>query len=786
MPPARTRRAFLAAATAALPLLGAQRAAAADEFTALRLRWRGLLLGTGFDPGAEPYAGVLRRTGADARAHRARMNPGPASLWPDAPFDPPAGITLSCARLHTMAQAYVQPGTGLTGDPGLLAATLAGLDHVHATAYHAGAARYGNWWEWQIGTPRLLLDSLALLHDEAGPARRAGWLAAVGHFVPDDALGPYTGTSTGANRVDLCRVVALRGVLGASADRVALARDALSPVFRLVGHGDGLYADGSFLQHTRVAYTGTYGQVLLDGLGRLFALLRGSSWDVTDPGRRTIHDSVERAFAPLVHDGLVLDSVCGRAVSRGLTADGGVPQGARQRGHALIAAIALLAAGAEPAERARWHGAIKGWAARDPEPLRTDPQFGTADLARLAAVLDGPAPPVPPAIGHRLFPAMDRAVHRRPGWTASLAMASDRVAHYENGNGEHPRGWHTGSGMLTWWGPGGDDPYGDGFWPTADPYRMPGTTVSTKRLADNEGGPWGAPGPAARDVGGVTDGTYAAVGQHLKGLSSTLEAHKSWFFADDAVVCLGAGITARDGVPVETVVDHRPLGADGDARLTVDGAVRHERSANLRGVRWAHLEGHGGWVFPGGAEVAVLRESRTGAWRDINAAGSPQPLTRHYLTLRHPHGTDPASGSYAYVLMPGAGRAAVAARAADGAWLTVLANSAACQAVRLGPPGLTAALFHRAGTVGSLTVSAPASVLVRQRDRRAVLHLAEPLRTGAPVELTWDRPVRRVVAHDASVRVRGTGARLRLTVAPGTACAPHRCEVELGRPAVKF
>ncbi|GAA0433348.1 polysaccharide lyase 8 family protein [Streptomyces luteireticuli] len=784
MPPAWTRRAFLATATA---LLGVQPARADDEFAALRQRWCGLVLGTGFDPGAEPYAGVLRRTGAAARLHRGRMSPGPASLWPDAPFDPPAGITLSCTRLLTMARAYIQPGTGLTGDAGLLADTLAGLDHVHRTAYHAGAARYGNWWEWQIGTPRPLLDALALLYDAAGPARRADWLAAVGHFVPDAAVGPYTGTSTGANRVDLCRVVALHGILGASAGRTALARDALSPVFRLVDHGDGLYADGSFLQHTSVAYTGTYGQVLLDGLARLFALLRGSSWDVTDPGRRTVHDSVERAFAPLIHDGLVMDSVCGRAVSRGRTADGGVPQGARQRGHALIASIALLATGADPGERDRWHGMVKGWAARDPEPLRSDPQFGTADLACLAAVLDGPATPVPPAAGHRLFPAMDRAVHRRPRWTASLAMASDRITYYENGNGENPRGWHTGSGMLTWWGPGGADPYGDGFWPTVDPYRMPGTTVSAKRLADNEGGPWGAPRPAVRWVGGVTDGTYAAVGQHLKGLSSTLEAHKSWFFSDDAVVCLGAGITARDGVPAETVVDNRPLGADGDPRLTVDGRHRPERSAVFRGVRWAHLEGHGGWVFPGpgGAPIAVLRESRTGAWRDINAAGSAQPLTRRYLTLRHPHGTDPVAGSYAYVLLPGASSAEVAARAADGGGLTVLANSAACQAVGLGPSGVTAANFWSAGTVAGITVSAPASVLVHRRGRRAVLHLSEPPRTGAPVELTWHRPVRRVVAHDPAVRVRGTGAALRLTVEPGTACAAHRCEVDLGEQAVK-
>ncbi|MFD0382570.1 polysaccharide lyase family 8 super-sandwich domain-containing protein [Streptomyces stramineus] len=152
------------------------------------------------------------------------------------------------------------------------------------------------------------------------------------------------------------------------------------------------------------------------------------------------------------------------------------------------------------------------------DSVRADPQFGVADLARLAAVADGPAPPAPEPVGHRLFAAMDRAVHRRPGWTANIAMASDRIAHYENGNGENPRGWHTGAGMLYWWGARtGGDQYTDAFWPTVDPCRLPGTTVSAKRPADNEGGGWGEPKPDARWVGGVTDGEFAAVGQHLKG-----------------------------------------------------------------------------------------------------------------------------------------------------------------------------------------------------------------------------------------------------------------------------
>ncbi|MFE3856370.1 polysaccharide lyase 8 family protein [Streptomyces griseorubiginosus] len=765
-----TRRAVLVAAAllaAAAPPAHAASTAEADGYDTLRRRWLDLALGTGYDPAAEPYASRLAETGDLARAFRAAMAPTPTSLWPGAPFDLPAGITQSYSRLWTMTQAHVQQGTGSTGDEDLLADVLRGLDHLSATVYNPATTRYGNWWEWQIGSPRLLMDITAALYDHLGPDRITAACAAVDHFIPDTMLTDYSGTSTGANRVDLCRSVALRGILGRDPDRIALARDALSPVFPYVTKGDGLYADGSFVQHTWVAYSGTYGQVMLDGLGRLFTLLAGSDWEVTDPNRQTVLDSVEHAYAPLIHDGLVMDSVNGRAVSRGLlkSDDRHVLRSDHFHGHGIIAAVALLAGGAGAAQRERWYGLLKGWIQRDiVTPVLTSRQFGVADLARLHAVAGSPVPAAPEPVGHHLFAAMDRAVHRRPGFVANIAMASDRIAAYECGNGENPRGWHTGAGMLSWWAAGRSDQYTDWYWPTVDWYRLPGTTVSTRRLPDRAGGEWGEPKPDVRWVGGTTDGEYAAVGQHLKGLESTLQARKSWFCVADAVICLGAGITCTDGVPVETVVDNRNLGEGGTQSL-------------VRGRGWAHLEGHGGWLLPDG--VRTLREDRTGAWSDINTTSSGERRTRRWQTLWLDHGTDPVDATYTYVLLPGASRRAVAARAADRPWLSVLANDSACQAVHVDRLGLTAANFWRAGTAGPLTASAGASVLVRRTGRTATLCVAEPPRTGEPLEIIWNRPVRSVIRADDTVDVLATGRLLRLRVTPGEVCATHVCEVAL-------
>jgi hyaluronate lyase len=805
--------------------------AAADDFAALRRRWLDLALGTGYDPSAEPFASRLAETGRQAATLLEEMDPADDSLFPGYPFDPPSGITQSFQRLATMSAAYVQPGTGHTGDTGLLDAVRTGLAHVHERVYHAGTEPYGNWWEWQIGSPRLLLDILAMLYDEIPGEQRAQHLAAVDHFLPESVFDDYSGRSTGANRVDFCRVYAVRGVLGEAPAKIALATRSLSPVFPYVTEGDGLYADGSFVQHTWVAYSGTYGYVLLDGLGRLFNLLDGTSWEVTDPGRRIILDSVENAYAPLLHDGLMMDSVSGRAISRGVLKQDTrrIRQSDHTRGHQLIAAVALLGPSASEAERRRWNAMVRGWIERDTElPVLDDPQFDVADLARLHAVAQEAGETAAEPSGHRLFPAMARAVHRRPGWCAGVAMASDRIAYYEAGNGENPRGWHTGCGMLYWWsGPRTLGQYTDDFWPTVDWYRLPGTTVSTKRLPDNAGGEWGEPKPATAWAGGATDGEFAAVGQHVRGLESTLTARKSWFFVDDAVVCLGAGIACEDGTEVETVFDNRNLGAPGGAgaaAFTVDGrresTVPGGRPASARprvveGARWAHLEGHGGWVWPEGTTLRALCEDRTGAWSDINTGSVPDPVTRRYLTLWTSHGTDPRDEGYACLLMPGADASRVAARAADRRWLTVDANDADVQAVTVPSLGLSAANFWSAGTtsrgtgaagdgtgegtedgraarVGALSSTAPSSVLVRRgagprgagvgrtaTGRTATLHIAEPPRTGGRFEVTWHHPVQEIVSADDAVEVLATGNSLRVRVTPGTDGTSVSCVVRL-------
>ncbi|MGV9279408.1 polysaccharide lyase 8 family protein [Streptomyces sp. NPDC003730] len=764
------------------------------DFDVLLLRAERLLTGGDFDPSSPVFAESVAVLDTEARAHFDALDRSAArtSLWSDlAPLTDPGNFGQSYTRLRTVATAWATPGTSLTADGEVADALVDALRLVHDTAYHPGRAETGNWWFWEIGAPRALLDTVVLLRGRLPAADVEDYLAVVDRFCPDADRRTNSPSlaETGANRADKAVIVALRGLLGADAAKVASARDALSDVrdsgrnslFRYVTSGDGFHADGSFVQHGAVAYTGTYGVVLLGGIARMLALLAGSPWEITDPGTSVVYDAVERSFAPLVFDGLMMDAVRGRAVSRERAGD-------HHDGAAAIAAVLLLAASAPPAPAARWRYLAKGWLTRN----TTTPFTGLATPAQAAlaadVLADDTVDSAERTTGLHVFPDMDRVTHRRPRWAFTLSLSSRRVAAYEGGNGENLHGWYTGDGMSYLYDADDLGQFNDHFWPTVDPYRLPGTTVDTRPRTDlGTGGGTTLYRPANAVAGGaVLDGRHGTVAMDLTGApGSTLRAYKAWFLLDDAVVALGTGVTATDGRTIETVVENRNLGATGTHRLLVDGRAQPGRqgwSGGFTGARWAHLQGVGGYLFLEPPRLRALREERTGTWRAINTgadtAGSTTPVTRRYLTLWVDHGTSPHDAGHAHVLLPRAS-AVTTATWALARPVRLLANDTSVQAVEAPLSGLTAAHFWTAGSVAGLACSGPASVVVRRLGAWLRVAVSDPGRSMDRVSLELPYRVRSVVRADDTVTVTpGRPGRLTVDVA-GSQGRTHQAELTL-------
>lgn len=774
----RTRAGMVAVMATAIIFGGALAtpapAAALDAYDTMRIGWvERIAGGSSFDAAAAPYAAQVTAITTDAQTRWDTLDlTSTTNLWSDANTATVEGIYATVLRVRSMALAYSTHGSALEGDTALLADTIAALDWLEANRYNATTTAVGNWWYWEIGIPLELNETVALLFDHLTATQVSDQMAAVAHFTPSV-------TMTGANRVWKAMVVAGRGVLSKSSSALSAAQSGVVPALAYVSSGDGFHTDGSFLQHTKYAYTGGYGLSLLVNLVDLLALLDGSTWEVTNPAVGNVYDWVERSFDPLFRDGALMDTVRGREMSR-------QTNGEHVAGSVLMQAVVTLSRIAPPAEQAWLEPLAKQWI----ESSEYRDYFSRGSLYALvqgaALVADTSVVARDPLVGTFVYPDMARVVQHGDGYAFAVAMSSQSIANYESINGENRRGWYTGDGM-TFLYTGDGSQFSDDYWPTVNPYRLSGTTYDTgSRTAASGAGYLTTTGFA----GGVTSGSglYGSAAMSLDGYNTNLVAQKSWFLLDDEIVALGSGIATTgqsgngwDGTArhLETTIDQRKLISSGQT-LRIDGtATSGTAVATIVDPDWAHLDepggtGEVGYVFPDGQNVKVQRQSRTFAWSDINTAnGSSTPVSNEYVSMWFDHGVNPSGGSYAYVVLPNRTAAQTAAYATTPD-VEVLENSAEVHAVRDDNLGVTAANFWRNqvetvsdGAAALITSNGRASVVVEEHaDGSVTVSVSDPTRaaTGS-VQIEVHRSSTGLVSASPGVTVTQTSPTIILTVA---------------------
>ena len=741
-----TRRHLLGAGAAALTgtaagpgTADASTGLAADDFARMRQQWRAQYVSSGYDASDPAIAAVLTRIADEARRWWTSMAKGSGRtyLWSDARLDVHQSFAVrdSFLRLRAMALAWATPGCALAGDAGLLADTIGGLDWIVANWYNDTRAEVGNWYEWKISGPRAFNDAQVILFDRLTAAQLQTYARATAKHTP-------TPLYTAANRALTAQVVVGRGALTGNATTVASGVAGLDDVLAYVTGGDGFYRDGSFIQHDWYPYAGSYGASILDALAPLLATVAGTTWQVNTG---VVADWIRDAFDPLIWRGAFMDMAMGRVISRP------DEQNRFMGGFTLTAALSLIPA--MPADRQGWlRSVVKEWMlAGNQAPDRNIPIL----LAGTALANDPAVPRRGPLSVSQVFAKQDRIVHRRPEWALGISMFSSRIANFESINDENLHGWLTADGATYLYLRDGGE-FGDGFWPTVDATRIPGTTVDVRTRANAEGKAYRA---GVNWAGGANvDHRYTAGGMNLDAQGSTLSAKKSWFCFDNEVVALGSGITATDGRRVNTYVENRKVDTGGPGTLLVNGAevIPAAGWTEVPGTRWAHLAGVGGYVFPTPTLVDFRRESRTGRWTDINKNQVYQdqsaPLTRDYITVFIEHGTNPTDRSYAYVLLPAA-TGEQTERYAQSPDVQVVANSRTVQAARSLSTGVLAINFWGAGTASIVTSETAGSVVVVQQGGVLTLGVADPTQVATQIRLRVNVAATAVLTPDPKVQV---------------------------------
>lgn len=727
------------------------------------------------DPDIKAYVAKISSEG-EALWKELDTSPSRDRLWPKVDSDSvSADYTTQFKKIKQLAFAFGVKGSTLYHNADLLQDIVDAIDFMVTEKNYNGTYHTGNWWDWQIGCTQPLCDAMMVIYDYTDYSNLEPAVQAIEGYAQRPSKRFNGVTETGANRTDTGLAVLGSAIIARNDARMQMIPDEVPDVMKLVTSGDGYYADGSLVQHSNIAYMGAYGNQVLKGVGRINSIVADTAWEITDPRIENVYQAVMNGYIPLMHQGQQMAMVCGRSISR---APGKSDFSTEfWSGSQTIANVLLIAQAAPEPYKSAFNSAAKGWLESSAAWKSTFDYYANArDLEALVqakAVMEDDSITASSWTGMKVYNSTNRVVQATDAYQAGLSMYSKWICNFEAAVGsgvENGRGWHTGDGMLYIYN---DDlaQYDEGYWPTVDAARLPGTTVDTRDLSGISLSSLHDKSSPERKVGGATDGEngVACMAYNANGIGGmNVTAKKSWFFLPGQIVALGADIDGSTDASIETTVENRMMTSDENA-ITINGmafaaAGDAAESMQLEDGAWAHLTGTGegndlGYYFIEGGNVDVARETRTGSYSDINGVfPSDTVYTKSYFKMGVNHGKTVQDGTYGYVILPGASKDQTAAYA-QAPEVEVIRNDADVQAVRVADEGIVAMnVWNGTQEVAGLSVSAPCSVYMQNKDGELTIALSNPNRDGGQITLKLAFAHEGVVELGSGVTDNGDGS----------------------------
>ena len=757
-----------------------------DEFDVLREKWQYLAVGGDYNPEHEDMQGLLNAINSVAQDLLDRINPNPEPgwgekdyLWPEymlgnrgSAYNDSNNTQFSIRSLKFMALAYQTKGCDLYKNEELKTEILRGIAYIHDKHFKPGIEdnQYGNWFTWQIGGPIYFCETLLLMYDELTPEQIEAYAITARKGGADK-----TGTGyeyVGANALWRDRVRMYTGILLKNAELLTYVQNDAPTFMGYVTSGDGYYEDGTFMQHGDITYNGGYGKEAFTDVVHFLYMLDGSQWEITGPERDNYAHIVETTYVPFMYNGIFMDMVRGREITRTDTTDA-------YAGITIGLDVLLLSEILPQGEGDRLKGMVKAWMDNENAIETLNEGAGVAwylfpvyNLSKTLEILsDDAIAPITNTGTSYTFGKGARTVHTTDKFTLGLSMYSSDIANYEVGD-SNAKGWYTGIGETYI------------YTPDIGQYTFQKPTVNWNRLSGVTAVNGVKPGKHKNSsgFGGSTTllDTYSTAGLTLPSANTQVSAKKSWFMFDDEVVAVGSGITSNHANKVETTIDNHFI--TGDNALIVNGESQPTDlgwSGAIEGVQWALIEGNVegsniGLYFPQETTLSAIRETRTGKWTDLGEYNVDETLqSANYLTTWIDHGTKPVNDGYAYVLLPGTTEAQVE-NYADSSDVEILYQNDDVHAVYEKTLNTLGANFWNdsyqaidaMGVENYLSVDKASSVMVKEDDNRLHFAISDSTKRNSalPITVVINRAATGVVTKDSRVKVLQTTPFIKLEV----------------------
>ncbi|HHW5345675.1 TPA: polysaccharide lyase 8 family protein [Staphylococcus aureus] len=510
-----------------------------------------------------------------------------------------------------------------------------------------------NWWDYEIGTPRALTNTLILLNGDISSDEKKKYTAPIKTFAPDsDKILSSVGKpeqAKGGNLVDISKVKLLESIIEEDKDMMKNSIDSFNKVFTYVQDSatdkerNGFYKDGSYIDHKDVPYTGAYGVVLLEGISQMMPMIKETPFNDKTQNNTTLKSWIDDGFLPLIYKGEMMDLSRGRAISR-------ENETIHSASATVMKSLLRLSDAMDESTKAKYKQIVKTSVKSDSSYKQNDYLSSYSDISKMKSLIEDSTISTNGLTQQlKIYNDMDRVTYHNKelDFAFGLSMTSKNVARYESINGENLKGWHTGAGMSYLYNSDVKH-YRDNFWATADMTRLPGTTTlndmpSTNTKNDNS------------FVGGTKfDEQHASIGMDFENQDKTLTAKKSYFILNDKIVFLGTGIksTGSSENPITTIENRKA----NEYKLYKDDIENTTSNDNTQETHSVFLESSDtkkniGYHFLDKPKISVKKETHIGKWKDINNSQSNTQKNDDYYEVTQTHNT--SDSKYAYVLYPG-------------------------------------------------------------------------------------------------------------------------------------
>lgn len=554
-----------------------------------------------------------------------------------------------------------------------------------------------NWWHNQISEPQklgVLLIQMRIGKKQIPQELETKILKRIQETGGDPAKW------TGANRTDIALHWIYRSCL---TQNEADLKTAIDNVFNPVVYTteEGFQHDNSYFQHGEQLYIGGYGDEILKGVTQVASYALGTQYQLDKEKVELLSKFMRETYYRAVRGQNMSFDVVGRSVSR--------PGLLNKRTTATYAKRMI-----------------------DIDPTHADEY--KAIIARLNR--KQPADYQVTA-SHTHYFRGDYSLHVRPQYNFDVRLASTRTKKCEYGNKENLKTYFMSDGCTNITQTG--DEYFNIF-PVWNWCHIPGTTAPQLEKVPMDPKAWGVLGTSTY-AGGVSDSIYGATAYAYMDTNPEVNtgAKKSWYFFDNEVVCLGAGIQSTSTYPVHTTVNQCFL----KGGIMVDKGDKEETLANGSHTLQAPqgvLHDKIGYFFPQKEEVFLTAQTQSGRWYDINTSKSKKEEKMDVFTLGINHGVGPKDGSYAYIVVPGKTSAQEMKAYQKKNAIEILSNNPKIQAVRNTKLNVWMVTFFEAGTFThkelSVTVDKPCILMIKDiTSKSANLHIADPGQTQSPIQV---------------------------------------------------